>query len=113
MKHYVIISRLVEAVIIICINHIREAVHHIVARYIAINHPAVLLKVIQAVQDQVVVTVKNQIQTINLRIVVVLRKVLRQRRVHMVLMMMDMMTSIWMEIMTMTDTIVIVTTLMV
>lgn len=57
----VIISRLVEAVIVICINHILEAVHHIVAHHIAINHPAVLLKVVQAVQTQVVVTVINQI----------------------------------------------------
>lgn len=39
------------------------------------------------------------------------KKVLRQKRVLMILMMMDMMTSIWMEIMTMTDTTVIVTTL--
>ena len=42
----VIISRLVEAVIVICINHILEAVHHIIARHIAINHPAELLKVV-------------------------------------------------------------------
>ena len=43
----VIISRQVEAVIVICINHIREVVHHIAVHHIAINHPAVLLRVVQ------------------------------------------------------------------
>lgn len=54
LKLNVIISRQVEADIVIYKNHILEAVHHIVARHIVIN----------------------QIQTINLRIVVVLREVL-------------------------------------
>ena len=53
----------------------------------------------------------NQAQQIIHLIAVVLKKVLRQKRVLMILMMMDMMISIWMEIMTMTDTTVIVTTL--
>ena len=52
----------------------------------------------------------NKSNTTNL-IAVVLKKVLRKKRVLMILMMMDMMISIWMEIMTMTDTTVIVTTL--
>lgn len=41
-----------------------------------------------------------------------LRRVIQQRRKLMMHMMMDMMTSIWMEIMTMTDMIEIVTMLM-
>lgn len=100
----VIISRLLEAVIVICINHILEAVRHI-----AIIHQAVLLKVVQAVLAAVIVI--NQTQHITHLIAVALKKVLRQKRVLMILMMMDMMTSIWMEIMTMTDTTVIVITL--
>ena len=44
LRQDVIISRQVEAVIAICINHIREAVHLIAVLHIAINHPAVLLK---------------------------------------------------------------------
>ena len=107
----VIISRLVEAVIVICINHILEVVLHIVARHTAIIHQAVLLKVVQAQAVQAAVIVINQIQQIINLIAVVLKKVLRKKRVLMILMMMDMMISIWMEIMTMTDTTVIVTTL--
>lgn len=72
---------------------------------------AVLLKVVQAQAVLVAVIVINQIQQITHLIAAALKKVLRQKRVPMILMMMDMMTSIWMEIMTMTDTIVIVTTL--
>lgn len=78
-----------------------------------IIHQAVLLKVAQAQAVLAVVIVINQIQQIIHLIAVVLKKVLRQKRVLMILMMMDMMTSIWMEIMTMTDTTVIVTMLMV
>lgn len=72
---------------------------------------AVLLKVVQAQAVLIAVIVINQTQQITHLIAVVLKKVLRQKRVLMILMMMDMMTSIWMEIMTMTDTTVIVTTL--
>ena len=99
------------AVIVICINHIPEAVRHIAARHTVIIHQAVLLKVVQAQAVLVAVIVINQIQQITHLIAAALKKVLRQKRVPMILMMMDMMTSIWMEIMTMTDTIVIVTTL--
>ena len=45
----------------------------------------------------------NQILQTSHHIAVVQRKVQRQRRVHMTLMMMAMMISIWMTIMTMTD----------
>ena len=42
----VIISRQVEAVIVICINHILEVVNHIAVLHIAINRLAVLLRVV-------------------------------------------------------------------
>lgn len=61
LRQDVIISRQVEAVIAICINHIREAVHLIAVLHIAINHPAVLLRVVQAALVQAVVTIINQI----------------------------------------------------
>ena len=92
-----------EAVIVICINHIREAVHHIAVLHIAINHIVVLLRVAQATLVQAVVTVIYQIQQTSHHIAAVQRKVQRQKRVHMTLMMMAMMISIWMAIMTMTD----------
>lgn len=60
LRQDVIISRQVEVVIVICINHILEAVHHI-----AINHPAVLLRVVQVALVQAVVTIVNQISTNN------------------------------------------------
>ena len=66
-----ITSRQVEVVIVICTNQILEAVHQIVAHHIAINHPAVLLRAVPAVQVQVVVTVINQIQQIKHQIVAV------------------------------------------
>lgn len=103
LRQDVIISRQVEAAIVICINHIREAVHPIAAHHIAINHPAVHLRVVQAARVQAVVTIINQIQQISHHIAAAQRKVQRQRRVHMTLMMMAMMISIWMAIMTMTD----------
>ena len=93
----VIISRQVEAVFVICINHIREAVHTIAVHHIAINRPVVLPRVVQVTLVLAVVTVINQIQQTTHH------KVQRQRRVHMILMMMDMTIYIWMEIMTMTD----------
>ena len=99
LRQDVIISRQVEAVIVICINHIREAVHHIAVHHIAINHPAVLLRVVQVALVQAVVTIVNQIH----HIAAAQRKVQRQRRVHMTLMMMAMMIFIWMAIMTMID----------
>ena len=42
----VIISRQVEAVIVICINHILEAVNHIAVLHVAINRLEVLLRVV-------------------------------------------------------------------
>ena len=93
----VIINRQAEAVIVICINHILEAVHHIAVHHIAINHPAVLLRVVQVAPVQAVVTIINQIQQIIHHIAAA------QKRVHMILMMMAMMISIWKAIMTMTD----------
>ncbi len=50
-----------------------------------------------------VVTIVNQIPQTSHHIAAAQRKVQRQRRAHMTLMMMDMMISIWMAIMTMTD----------
>ena len=119
MRQDAIINRQAEAVIVICINHIREvavvhprqtAVHHIAVNH----HQAVLLRAIllrailpravQAVPVQAAVaTIANRIQTIKLLIAVILRKGLQQRRAHIVLMMMAMMISIWMAIMIMTD----------
>lgn len=103
LRQDVIISRQVEAVIAICINHIREAVHLIAVLHIAINHPAVLLRVVQAALVQAVVTIINQILQTSHPIAAAQRKVQRQRRVPMILMMMAMTISIWMVIMTMTD----------
>lgn len=77
---------------------INIAVHHI-----AINRLAVLLRAVQVTLVQVAVTIINQILQTSHHIAVVQRKVQRQRRVHMTLMMMAMMISIWMTIMTMTD----------
>ena len=103
-----IISRQAGAVIVICINHIWEAVHpiavhHMAVHHIAINHPAVLLRVVQVALALAVVTIVNQILQTSHHITAAQRKVQRQRRVHMTLMMMAMMISIWMAIMTMTD----------
>ena len=92
-----------EVVIVICINHIREVVHPIAVHHIVINRLAVLLRVVQVTLAQAVVTVINQIQQIIHHIVAAQRKAQRQRRVHMTLMMMAMMISIWMAIMTMID----------
>ena len=103
LRQDVIISRQVEAAIVICINHIREAVHPIAVHHIAINRLAVLLRAVQVTLVQVAVTIINQILQTSHHIAVVQRKVQRQRRVHMTLMMMAMMISIWMTIMTMTD----------
>ena len=99
----VIISRQVEAAIVICINYILEAVNHIAVLHIAIIHPAILLRVVQVTLAQAVVTVINQIPQKSHHIAAVQIKVQLQRRVHMTLMMMAMMISIWMVIMTMTD----------
>ena len=62
LKLAVIISRQAEAVIVICINHIREAIHLIAVHHIAINCLAVLLRVVQVTLVPAVVTVINQIQ---------------------------------------------------
>ena len=86
-----------------CYFHIREAVHPIAVHHIAINRLAVLLRAVQVTLVQVAVTIINQILQTSHHIAVVQRKVQRQRRVHMTLMMMAMMISIWMTIMTMTD----------
>lgn len=99
----VIISRQVEAVIVICINHIREAVHPIAVLHIVINRLAVLPRVVQVALVQAVVTKVNQIPQTSHPIAVAQRKVQQQRRAHMTLMMMAMMIFIWMAIMTMTD----------
>ena len=62
LRQDVIISRQVEAAIVICINHIREVVHPIAVHHIAINRRAVLLRVVQVALVQAVVTIVNQIQ---------------------------------------------------
>ena len=72
-----------EAVIVICINHIREAVHPIAVHHIAINHPAVLLRAVQVALVQAVVTIVNQIQQTSHHIAAAQKRVQRQRRVHM------------------------------
>lgn len=61
LRQDVIISRQVEAAIVICINHIREAVHPIAVHHIAINRLAVLLRAVQVTLVQVAVTIINQI----------------------------------------------------
>ena len=97
-----IISRQVEAVIVIYINHILEAVHHrIAALHIVVNRQAVPLPVVQAAQ--VVATVMNQRQQLIHHMVAVLRRVVLQMRIHMILIVTDMMTYLWMVIMTTTD----------
>ena len=103
LRQDVIISRQVEAAIVICINHILEAVNHIAVLHIAINHPAVLLRAVPAVLVQAAVTIVNQIKQISHHIAAAQKRVQRQRRVHMILMMMAMMIFTWMAIMTMTD----------
>lgn len=103
LKQDVTTNKHLAAVIAICINHIREAVHLIAVLHIAINHPAVLLRVVQAALVQAVVTIINQILQTSHPIAAAQRKVQRQRRVPMILMMMAMTISIWMVIMTMTD----------
>lgn len=85
LRQDVIISRQVEAVIVICINHIREAVHPIAVHHIAINHPAVLLRAVQVALVQAVVTIVNQIQQTSHYIAAAQKRVQRQRRVHMTL----------------------------
>ena len=62
----------------------------------------VLSRVVQVTLVLAVVTVINQIQQTSHHIAVAPRKVQRQRRVHMILMMTAMTIYIWMEIMTMT-----------
>ena len=91
LRQAVIISRQAGAVIVICINHIREAVYPIAVHHIAINHPAVLLRVVQVALALAVVTIVNQILQTSHHITAAQRKVQRQRRVHMTLMMMAMM----------------------
>ena len=103
LRQDVIISRQVEAAIVICINHIREAVHPIAVHHIAINRLAVLLRAVQVTLVQVAVTIINQILQTNHHIAVVLKRTQPPAGVHMTLMMMAMMISIWMTIMTMTD----------
>ena len=78
-------------------------VHHIVVLHIAINHLAVLLRIVQVTLAPAVVTIINQIPQTSHPIAAAQRKVQQQRRAHMTLMMMAMMISIWMAIMTMTD----------
>ena len=100
----VIINEHQIAGIVICINHTLEAVHHHIAiLHIAINHPAVLLKVVQAVQIQAAFTVINQILQISHHTAAVLRRAVHQRRIVMILMITDTMIYIWMGIMTTTD----------
>ncbi len=68
-----------EAVFVICINHIREAVHTIAVHHIAINRPVVLPRVVQVTPVLAVVTIINQIQRTSHHIAVAPRKVQRQR----------------------------------
>ena len=61
LRQDAIINRQAEAVIVICINHILEAVNYIAVLHIAINRLTVLLRVVQVTLAQAVVTVINQI----------------------------------------------------
>ena len=74
LRQVVIISRQVEAVIVICINHIREVVHPIAVHHIVINRRVVLLRVVQVALAQAVVTVINQILQTSHHIAVAQRK---------------------------------------
>ena len=97
-----IISRQVEAVIVIYINHILEAVHHHIAiLHIVVNRQVVLLLEVQAAQ--VVAIVINQRQQLIHHMAAVLRRAVHQRRIVMIPMMTDMMIYIWMVTMTTTD----------
>ena len=75
LRQDVIISRQVEAAIVICINHIREAVHPIAVLHIVINRLAVLPRVVQVALVQAVVTKVNQIPQTSHPIAVAQRKV--------------------------------------
>ena len=61
LRQDVIISRQVEAAIVICINHIREAVHPIAVHHIAINRLAVLLRAVQVTLVQVAVASRGKV----------------------------------------------------
>ena len=102
LRQAVIISRQVEVVIVICINHILEAVHHIAVHHIAINHPALLLRAVQVTLVQAAVIIINQIQQISHRIAVARRKAQRQIRAKMTLTTMAKTIPTSMEIMTRT-----------
>lgn len=89
-----IISRQVEAVIVIYINHILEVVrHHIAILHIVVNRQAVLLSEVQAAQ--VVAIVINQRQQLIHHMAAVLRRAVHQRRIVMIPMMTD--TMIYMD----------------
>ena len=86
----VIISRQVEAVIVIYINHILEAVHHHIAiLHIVVSHQVVLLSEVQAAQ------VINQRQQLIHHTAAILRRAVHQRRIVMIPMMTD--TMIYMD----------------
>lgn len=80
LRQDVIISRQVEAAIVICINHIREAVHPIAVHHIAINRLAVLLRAVQVTLVQVAVTIINKFYQTSHHIAVVQRKVQRPKK---------------------------------
>lgn len=98
------------AVIVICINHIQVNLPHTVAHRIvkAVNHQ-VVHPIAEAASHQAV-QLRVHLETIVALVVAVVRKLeQRQRVIHqkaniiIILMMMDMTISIWMEIMTTTD----------
>lgn len=79
----VIISRQVEAVIVIYINHILEEVHHIAAHCIVVKRQAVPLPAVQAAQAVAIVI--NQRQQLIHHMAAVRRRVVHQRRIVMIL----------------------------
>lgn len=77
------ISRQVEAVIVIYINHILEAArHHIAVLHIVINRQVVLLLEVQAAQ--VVAIVINQRRQLIHHMAAVIRRAVHQRRIVMI-----------------------------
>ena len=100
LNQAVTISRQQIAVIVICISLIPEVVLRIAVHHIPINHQAAVL--------QVVITINRQQEAMHHRTIAAQRKVLQEqvaqrKAIHMTLMTMAMMISIWMAIMTMTD----------
>lgn len=95
----VIISRHQEAVIVIYISHIAASLLHPELPPTVIKHPEDPRRAARELPVVIRVTPVQQV----LHTVIAVQRRAQQKRNHMSLMMMDMMISIWMGIMIMTD----------